>query len=59
MKKVPETGEFLDQDEMDIFKAIESANFDPVSNLTTERRAELQKMAKQYQRETNLERLKV
>ena len=27
MKKIPEIGKFLDRDEMDVYEAIESANF--------------------------------
>ncbi|HGG59986.1 MAG TPA: DNA-binding protein [Gammaproteobacteria bacterium] len=56
MKKRPEIGKFLDQDEMDVYKAIESANFEPVSHLTPERRAELQKIAKAT---INEERVKI
>ena len=56
MKKIPEIGEFLDQDEMDVYEAIESTNFDPVSNLTHERRVELRKMAKAT---INEERVKI
>lgn len=56
MKKIPEIGKFLDQEEMDVYESIESANFDSVSHLTPERRAELQKMAKAT---INEERVKI
>lgn len=56
MKKTPEIGEFLDKDEMDLYKSIESEDFEPISQLTSERRVELQKIAKAT---INEERVKI
>ena len=46
VKKPPEIGKFLDKDEMELYNAIESEDFEPVSQLTSERRVELEKIAK-------------
>ena len=56
MKKTPEIGKFLDEDEMALYQSIESPNFEPVSQLTAERRAALQKIAKAT---INEERVKI